>query len=314
MRSTIALIALLVIAFGTQLHAAQFAHNAGPNGNTTSKAEQRTEISPIVVNDLRPTVGNDAKAIIEEYHKDNETRLADATVHLVLVTGALAIFTALLFGATVYLAYEARRTSERQANEMQESLKISQTVAHAATLSADAAVRIELPILRAVPEDLTSVDGPVPPKGPYAGTVINSVPTKYSAIGHITYNNYGRTPAFPIVFAAGWQVASRLPDIPVYTHSTGFNHAVVIRPESESPGSECMVEFHCGIELTDEEIAAIARETSWLWFYGSIRYRDFMNIERETRFCWRWANRNVDSPLYFFASDGEPPADYIRQA
>src|ERR1019366_2886228 len=185
--------------------------------------------------------------------------------------------------------------------------------ANAGKFSADAAVGIELPILRAFPSDLLSVDQPIPENGAYGGGVNDSIPTKYSAIGYINYKNYGRTPAFPIDFSGGWEVTAQLPDNPDYTKCVGINHAVVYRPASEDPETNYSVGFHCTIELTDQEIIEISNGTSWLWFYGCLKFRDFMNTEQESRFCWRWANRNHDgSPFYFFASDGNPPPAYLR--
>lgn len=209
---------------------------------------------------------------------------------------------------------EAKETSSRQAKETQDSLTIARRAADAAKLSADAAVGIELPILKAFPPDLMSVSQPIPENGPYASAVNDGVPTRYSAISFIKYKNYGRTPAFPIVFSAGWSATARLPDAPVYTKSVGINHAVVYRPASEDIEAEYLVDFHSTIELIEPEIQEIRQGTSWLWVYGCLKFRDFMNTEREARFCWRWANRNAEGrqPFYFFASDGNPPPAYLR--
>src|SRR5947207_849245 len=103
------LVLLLVIA--CQLHAAQTEPNTKHGDRGASKSKQGTSENPVVVKVL-PSAGDDAKARQEQHHKDNEARIADATVDLVYVTGILSIFTAFLFGATVFLARDARRTSD----------------------------------------------------------------------------------------------------------------------------------------------------------------------------------------------------------
>jgi hypothetical protein len=189
----------------------------------------------------------------------------------------------------------------------------ARVAADAAKKSADAAVSIELPILRAIPSDLMTVDAPIPESGPYSGGGNDGVPTRYSAIGDIRVQNFGRTPAFPITLSAGWRAARALPIRPEYTKTVGVNHAVVYRPASEDPDTEYHVDFACTVELSELEIREIAAETSWLWFYGLFKFRDFMGVERESRFCWRWANRNSEGPaFFFFASDGNPPSAYLR--
>jgi hypothetical protein len=101
-----------------------------------TQSQHGTEQNPVVIKVL-PSPSDEAKAAKEQHHKDNEAIIADATVDLVWVTLALAIFTALLFGTTVFLARDARKTSERQAREMLESLDIARRSAESAKTSVD---------------------------------------------------------------------------------------------------------------------------------------------------------------------------------
>ena len=244
---------------------------------------------------------------------------------LKITDSLMALFTLGLLIATVKLWCSTDKlwiAARKQRGDMLHSINISrqsaraaEKAANAANKSANAAINIELPILKIVVEELISVSSPFTNGESFGGSSLCSVPTRYSGIGHFKYRNYGRTPAFPFEFGVGWKVADRLPETPVYSHITGLNHATVIRPASEIPDEYTAIDdFDCCIETTESEIAAISSGTSCLWFYGYIRYRDFMNDERIAKFCWRWANRNPagHKPYYFFQSDGNPPKIYTH--
>jgi hypothetical protein len=192
---------------------------------------------------------------------------------------------------------------------MRTTVRDTHLAAKAAELNARAAVGIELPILRVLLPDLLGTDKPVPADGPYGGWVNDGPPTKFSAVGMLDIHNHGRTPAFPSEIIAGWLVAHVLPPTPLYIHRKQFPHAAVIKPGDDEYDSD----LHFGIELTDAQVAATRSGTEWLWVYGCIHYTDFLAEKREYRFCWRFANRNVDSVFYAFASDGDPPKAYICQ-
>jgi hypothetical protein len=112
-----------------------------------AKGKAGASTNPIFVKIL-PSKADEEKAEKERQHESNEERIAIGTEKLVkgtnllvVVTGVLAAFTAFLFGATVVLAHDARRASERQAKEMQDSLAISNTSSEAANKSAEIAER-----------------------------------------------------------------------------------------------------------------------------------------------------------------------------
>jgi hypothetical protein len=190
---------------------------------------------------------------------------------------------------------------------MRSSVEDTATAAKAAELSSRAAVAIELPVLRLTPADLLSTDVLISDNEPFGAGVTDDMPGKFSAVGGITINNYGRTPAFPDTFSMGYRVADRLPDEPSYNRTWALNHAEVIKPEGEF-----FVGEYLSFELTDAEIQAAGSGTSWLWVFGCICYTDFLGEKQTTKFCWRYADRNHELPFYHFASDGEPPLAYVR--
>lgn len=190
---------------------------------------------------------------------------------------------------------------------MRSTVRAAADAASAARLNARAAIGIELPVLRVLLPDLVDTDELIPAEGPYAGGVTDGPPGRYSAISFPEIKNFGRTPAFPEEISVGWMVASELPVVPRYLRRDRPSHASVIEPDGTySP------HVHYGIELSAAERASAASGTAWLWVYGVIQYRDFLQTSRKARFCWRYANQNVDSVFYAFASDGGPPSAYVR--
>jgi hypothetical protein len=174
--------------------------------------------------------------------------------------------------------------------------------------SVQAVIRMELPIIQAIPGDLVHTNKLIGDDEPYGGAV-HHLPSKYSAFQIRRFKNYGRSPAFLEMISVGWMVADTLPNQPRYIKTSTLSHDCVITPEEEF-----RPDIHYGIELTDDELREIIENRLWLWFYGCLYYRDFMNDEREYRFCWRFANQNhrTMKPYYFFSSDGNPPKSYTK--
>lgn len=204
------------------------------------------------------------------------------------------------------------RLMRKSLEDTHASADAARLAAQAAELNARAAIGIELPVLRVrPPDDIVQTDRPIDGNHPYGGTVNDGPLTQFSAIGLLTVENHGRTPAFPNSLSVGWQVAHELPEAPDYRVTTTLNHSVVIKSTDQ-----ITLDLHYGIELTEQDIASCIAGTSWLWFYGELTYRDFLHEEHKHRFCWRHADRNPpDGPaFFFFSSDGQPPPAYIRSS
>jgi hypothetical protein len=254
--------------------------------------QQGTIKSPLVV-DVRETNHEAAERAAAERHRAREA--ANSRFGMYFAGGAMLVglFQLVLFYWQLQL--------------MQASVRDTETAAKAAELNARAAIGIELPILRVIPPDLLSTNDLIGGDGPYSGSVNDKAPSRYSAIGLFSIKNFGRTPAFPEEIAVGWAVTNNLPKTPSYIRRTRLNHASVIKPEEEFTAN-----VHYGIELSEDEIKAAASSEAWLWVYGCMYYTDFLQSKREAKFCWRFANRNVGSVFYHFASDGEPPQTYTH--
>lgn len=101
----------------------------------TPNTEQRgSDTNPFTVKIL-PAPNADTKAAQEEKYRNEKAiqdeKLSDATIWLARITGVLAFFTGSLWWATYSLAKDAKRTADRQATEMTESLRIAGIAASA---------------------------------------------------------------------------------------------------------------------------------------------------------------------------------------
>jgi hypothetical protein len=186
-----------------------------------------------------------------------DERIADYTWWLAVLTAALVTVSA---GQGFFLL-RADRTARIAAN--------------AADLSARAAVAIELPIIRVVPEDFgygSFQDG-------------SNLRIENCSLGSLAFMNLGRTKAFPIEVRCGWTVGDRLPDVPVYTFTKSFPTNLIFEPGPNTTEhlhiSEFELEFAPGVP-EKARINAVG-----LWFYCSVAYLDFMQNRHEVGFCWR---------------------------
>lgn len=229
-------------------------------------------------------------------HEEKENTTINRNIMLATwVIAFVAFFQLIAIGVQAYILKRTVDATEKAAN--------------AADRTANAIVRIEVPIIRTLPQDLVRTEKLVGDWESYGGGINNDSPTRYSVVHRITFANYGRTPAFPEMFSAGWLVAIKLPDIPTYNKSSILGNSIVIEPNETFQS-----DIHYSIELNDEELETTKEGRSWLWFYGCLFYRDFMNEKREARFCWRFTNQRAKEmkPFYIFSSDGDPPKAYTK--
>src|SRR5258708_7287754 len=104
---------------------------------------QPTPINVIVSGNLQFKASDDQPNRKEDSFKWSEWALVVVTALLVPVTAKLVSFTKKLWNATVTLSEDAKKTSERQAREMQASLVIAGKSAEAAEAAAKALPTLE---------------------------------------------------------------------------------------------------------------------------------------------------------------------------
>lgn len=192
--------------------------------------------------------------------------------------------------------------------ETRKATRAAIRAAQAAELSANAAVAIELPLLRPHGPDLLTVDV-VPEDGqPYAALVCTTIPTQLSLVDSITVPNLGRTPAMPTGVMMGHFVGPELPPRPRYAAVTTCDETTVIRRD----GSVEIGLDSYQIRITEEEQHALRLRQSYLWFFVSINYRDFMDEPCRDRFCWQWDQESRWDD-YYFQPDRLAPMEYRRR-
>jgi len=273
-----------------------------------------SESAPLYIRgEVTSTTRDNASADVAE----RERRKAQSDEDLVRYTYWLAIGTVCLFvaaGAQVGLFAWQLRLINASSADARTLAQATKTSSDALMRSTEAAIALELPVLRLAPPDLDAIDAPIPEQGAYGSSSNDGPPTRFSVVSEITCRNYGRTAAFPVELRLGWTVAKSLALEPVFRAVVRFSPSEVFRPTQAEPGEADRIHVHRTIEISDEDIERIRRNEAWLWLFGSLLFQDYMGHNRIQHFCWRHANRNApgDSAFYFFASDGDPPWAYTR--
>lgn len=210
--------------------------------------------------------GTENSASEQNAKEKTDEALARYTLWLTIFTGVMAFATIGLGIATVGLY----ATGEKQ-------IEVALKAANAADLSARAAVAIEMPVIRVVPDRFgygSSQNG----DGPRI---------EYCSIGSLDFYNGGRTKALPIEVRCGGIVGDSLPEGGlIYTFTQRFPiDGIGFVPDSKDPWRMYLHGFEIALASGDTN-RLMNRQTN-LWFYCCIAYFDFMQIRHEAEFCWQ---------------------------
>jgi hypothetical protein len=253
-------------------------------------AEQRgTENLPVVVKVL-PAQETEEKAKAESKEHDEKRQLDRDTLWLSAATVAIIFLQLLIFVAQAYFLWG--------------TLAATATAANAAKLAAQAAVAVDLPIL--APSMIALHREPGVPG------LVQGYPERVSTF-KINFKNFGRTAAELVTQCIEWKVVSRLPEIPVYKSSFPFVPGTFVEYGNELPA----VIQNFIITLQPEEVEAISKETTFLWVYGYVLFKDFLGNGHEQRWCTKWqafALRpdGARGPLGF-VYDSATPSEYTKR-
>jgi hypothetical protein len=203
------------------------------------------------------------------WYTSPEWWLVLVTVILGAITAILAGYTAKLWGATKSLAEEAKQTADRQAGEMQETLRIGRESSKAATDTANAITSSE----RAYVFAKVKLPGGINPS--HEGTAI----TPAMAL----FVNHGKTPAIIINMSGAPYLTD---EVPQQLHRTPgddrrFHEGWVI-------ASEGAFQFPIEMRITNQQMGEIENGAKKLYCAGLIRYKDILDNERETGYCWEY--------------------------
>lgn len=252
-----------------------------------------------------PQIGNDpnrpiyAKVSCEHgcgYFEDDRSWLQRLwTDPVATFTAALAILTFGLVGAGAWQGYLILRAEKLTRSALLNSQKATR-----------AAIALELPVIRAQPPRLLTVNQFPVDDAPFGGLVCNVIPSHRSVIDQLYVLNGGRTHATPIAISMGWHVGQKLPEKPNYVQRThSARQAWILQPATRIAAG---IDPLC-IELTAQQVDGLKAKDLTLWLYARVEYEDFLDTVREARFCWHWTQAN-GLGLFHFAPARDVPPDY----
>jgi hypothetical protein len=206
-----------------------------------------------------------------------------------LGTLVIAVFTTVLGIFTISLAGSTR------------------IAADAAKRAADAAVNVELPILIISQAGLQVT----PTEGAVRNLKVDEdIPE--SSDPCIWFMNFGRSPAQVTAGCLEWKVAaspSELPLPPKYRNIAPYPSNAVFKEDAV-----VRLDVPCVIKPKACEILALNKSEKFLWVFGYITFRDFLDVAHESRFCLKWSrHRKGDNGPFGFVWDSDTPAEYTKR-
>jgi hypothetical protein len=210
-----------------------------------------------------------------------------------LYTLVLCVFTGILAIVSIFQGVMLLRSD-----------KTARIAAEAAKKSADAVVSAELPILILHFANLTA---------PGISIIAAHTPLPAEFRPTISFENYGRGPAQIVAGCLEWCVASspsELPLPPRYQNIFPYTaNAVVIEKGRIS------LDVPCQINLNSNQLLALNTSRQFLWVFGYIAYKDFLDGPHEARFCIKWApyREGYNGP-FGFVWESETPPEYTKRS
>jgi hypothetical protein len=187
---------------------------------------------------------------------------------------ASPVITALATAAVAWFTWTLWRSSEKM-------WSVTKEAADTAELNTRAAIAIQLPVLKVMPNALS-----------WGSTGL----IEHCSAHYVVVSNSGNTKAFPVMLEYGYAVGN-LAEVPQYTFSTSYQPHTV----AETGGKPLQTWLQEDCTLKQNDWAAIAQGNLAVWFYCNLVYLDFMQARREAAFCWCWEGvswRADDTPAY----------------
>jgi hypothetical protein len=262
----------LQAADGQRAEAKATATNAKPDTGQLGPA-------PVVVNVVTGNRGeaDSAKGPQSENDKSHEEkRIADATVALAAITAALALFTGLLWAATLRLARDAKEVSTRQAKEMQTSIAEAGRSASAMESVAEATKNNALLMQGVMQKQMRAylvID--------IAGGIYQDSTKPFGVLPSLS--NSGFTPAHDMYY---WARAAVLP----FPLPDGHAFPVPDNPSKSSmvigPRQSLQLNAYVDNRVPDDDINSIKTGINRrVYVWGKITYKDIFGDDHTTEFC-----------------------------
>jgi hypothetical protein len=222
---------------------------------------------------------------------DSQIRLAKASEKQAIAAVAAAVVVGVetvIAGFALCFLMRTYRETKLTARASIKAALAAKKSAHAANLSAKAAIGVELP--KVFLSECRFGD-----MGAASWAAKLQRPKLEMAV-----SNYGRTPAFAIEHSINFICAITPPEIPNYDHTYPFPIGTVIR----EPPFSLLVLRH---SFSDEEVADMEAGKKSMWVYGYVSFKDFLNEEHKCRFAkkhfrmpWLLANAVGGDDRYSF--------------
>ena len=218
----------------------------------------------------------------ESYNSAKEEREKDKLWYdksLAIATAILAFFTFCLFLTTYCLARDSRKTSERQAKEMQNSICIAKEAADAAAAIADASNRTAETMEKTAETQLRAY------LGVHSGGIdpIRSVNAGMRYKVYVEIANFGSTPAKKVTRAVNVTLASSTYDGPFDLEPEPGNW--VIAPNGPH------WTFVKEMDIAAADIEAINNKQKAIFFWGIATYEDVSGRSQKLGFRYRSGNQ-----------------------
>lgn len=231
-----------------------------------------------LLGEVKPSSGADGKKRSPELPKWTDEVQAWSAGAVALLTLVLLVVNGFQFRFLV----RSTRATEAAATA-------AKTAAEAAKLQSRAAVASELAEIKLVQMDL--VVSPLLPG--QSEVVIPPGPLPSRALVSPIFLNAGRTRCRIVEFCIEWRVLSR--------EAPGVNIDIVGDPEYRDifrndvifyPDQPLRMTWRIGnnfeVNLTEEQVALIARNDAWLWVWGYVAYANFIQEVHEVGFAAHW--------------------------
>jgi hypothetical protein len=210
-----------------------------------------------------------------------------------LYTLVLCVFTGILAIVSIFQGVMLLRSD-----------KTARIAAEAAKRSADAVVSAELPILILNYINLTA---------PGIPAIAAKIPLPAQFSPRINFENYGRGPAQIVSGCLEWCLASdpsELPLPPRYQNIVPYTQNAVVIEKGRIP-----LDIPCEITLSPEQIDTLHTWQKFLWIFGFIAFKDFLDGPHESRFCIKWQPyREGHSGPVGFVWESETPPEYTKRS
>ena len=299
-----AAVGLLVVLSGS-LHAQQPQQPAPQQPQATHPAPDASSTLRSIFNDAVERFAREkAESAFAEKRKEDREKSDLAAqweqslwAQVAAIAGALSL---IVGSITLIFLWKTFRETRRTADAAIEAAK-------AARESGDAAIALELPIIKVRTPILQRLKGPQLLPDAITAPQETMFPGKYSTVRGFYLGNHGRTIASLHGISVGWEWGKNL-TAPVYRFWSPFGGVAI-----STGGDPEYFRTDFVIDLEKSVSEALINKGMRFWLHASVEYEDFLGNLRADRFCWEWMRRAPAMNYNFYPAFNVPPS-YTRKS